>query len=180
MYRPLNIEIRQFDVLVHPYFMDCEDNLGTVKTAPYQELAQAWNNRFGELEKVRDSVLLYYSSLEIPANPENAYRIGWEEEERLRTSRLERQFGQRVIVFTEGLTLPQERPLLDTLRNRNLSWNPQEAKMLVYGEYQESCVQNWGEAVKLYLKIQEHNYNNQRPDLSMTDERARRVYRALG
>lgn len=167
------LKINHFDVLVHPYFVDCEDNLGTINTEAYQELVVAWGSRFEALVKRKDAALLYYSCLE---DPENQYRQGWEDLERARVRSLQERLGARMLTFTEGLDFPKQKPLLDTLQRKGLIWDPAITTMWIYGEYMEACVKNWGESVREHLGIRRQNYQDNLPNLSMTDTRARRIY----
>lgn len=144
-------EISQVDVLSLPFFYG-RGNSGLYETPTYKGLAQAWDNRQEELSKMPGGMLVRVSLL-----PPEILDLGYTphfdsalSREQARIKQSKEKLGSRFMVFN-GVIPPLRDDFLGQLNYMGLTWNPDEVKILAYGEHQ---INRWEEMVRSYLEAQ--------------------------
>ncbi len=167
------IEVRQIDILTHPYY-SAQDEPEIAQVPAYKELIGNWKQRAGELAQQSDSILLYFSPL-----IDNGILIGkkhppntFGKQELSRIKAYEQLLGNRFFLFN-GLNPPVASYLKDRLGT--IRYSPKDVKLFAYGEYKDQCVIAWGNAVQKILGIPEANYTPNVPTLTMDQARLGQV-----
>ncbi len=158
------MEIKQFDILVHPdYHRLWKPHKPLIKRQT--QLRRLWQERIGKIAQTPEVALIYFSifreeefdnwgSLSQDPDP-----LGFQivlNDDYSRINRCRDILGNRFMSFYYP-TLPSQDNLIKAMPPE-INFNPKETAAFSYGEYQELCAEKWGQQIRNHLGILPENY----------------------
>lgn len=152
--------IKRIDILVHPDYYQ----MGVSYLPLHErqlELRTIWNKRLETIIENKESILIHFSylsrkrlfsGLADTSTIEN--KIELNEVERVKNCL--NTLGKRFIPFG-FLEIPGEDEFKEIFKAHDITYNPSETKIKVYGEIFEVCVEAWGYQTGLALSIPKSN-----------------------
>lgn len=171
------MQINQIDVLIHPDYYQ----MGVSYLPLHErqlELRTIWNKRIESIVENKESILLHFSYLSrkrlfsgLADTTIIENKIELNEVERVKNCL--KTLGKRFIPFG-FLAIPDEDDFKELFKVHNLTYNPNETKVKVYGEIFEVCVQAWGYQTRLALGIPKSNIEYS-AEYSLTNKDCREI-----
>lgn len=167
-----NMQIKQFDILVHPdfYQMDSPDSPLHKRQV---ELHETWDRRVENLQREQGTAMLYFSNLERGELEQglhegaNALENPAKQHDISRIQRYQEQLGNRFMLFSK-LDLPNRDELQRVFSERGIQFQPDTTRIYPYGEAFEACVPAWGWHIKEELGVPDTQYDLYTESMSLT------------